>query len=170
VTAAVWVAVGTLAMALVTALGSRLPFAHVLPDATVIIVVFLALRRGAVECLAVALALGYFAGRQALAPVGLHEAALALTLLTVYFAAGNIAGSGPAFFAFACGGAVMLYHLLVFVIATLNGSEAGFASLSAAALVPAALFTAVVAWLCHGPMLRLERRLRPEEHEALSWR
>ena len=41
----VWVAAGLIAMSLCAALGSRLQFGHIVPDAAVITVVFVALRR-----------------------------------------------------------------------------------------------------------------------------
>jgi len=169
VSVAAWVAIGWLGVTLTTALGARLGVSHVMPDAAVVTIVFLAFRRHPAQVVLVALALGYLSGRQALAPVGLHEVALILCALTVYFGAGNLAGSGARFFALTSGGAVMLYHLLVYLLASSLGGRAHFAGWGTATLLPTGLITALLALVAEAPMAAIERRLSPSEHEELSW-
>ena len=140
-----------------------------MPDMTVIVVCFLALRRDPVSLTVVATFLGYLAGRQALAPSGLHETALIFTALGVYFAAGSLAGGGGLFFAFASGVAVMCYHALLFVLIYWQRGMAGFASWATAMLVPDGLATCFVALLCYLPMCWLDRRLTQDKREGLAW-
>jgi len=164
-----WVAFGSLGVTLVTAICSRVGFAHLVPDVAVITVVFLAQRRSPAQVVVVALTLGYLCGRQALAPVGLHEVALILTALVVYFGVGSLAGSGARFFALTCGGAVAVHDLILYVLALIFGGHAHFASWPAASLVPSGAVTGVLALALLRPMTALEHRLTPVQHEALSW-
>ena len=165
----VYVAVGWLAMAMWTAIGSRLGMGHVLPDAAVVTVVFVAIRREPIPVTLCALALGYLAGRQALAPVGLHETALVACALVVYMTAGSVAASGVAFFALASGGTVMLYHLLLFILTRVFGGAAGFAGWATAMLVPDAVATAALALVSHPVLAAIERRISADQREELSW-
>ncbi len=169
-TVAVWVGVGWLLVSLCTAVAARLDLGHVMPDAAVITMVFLALQREPLQVALGSALLGYLSGRQALAPVGLHEAAAVLSAMSVYLVAGSLAGSGPRFFALASGGAVMLYHVLIWVFAWLGGDGVAFASWPTALLVPSAVATGLFALILYPGLLRLERRLRPENREELSWR
>ncbi|HET6344738.1 MAG TPA: hypothetical protein VFH51_07385, partial [Myxococcota bacterium] len=114
--------------------------------------------------------LGYLVGRQALAPVGLHEIALVLCSVGVYLAAGHLSGSGALFFALTSGVAVVAYHLIIFGLLLWQRGHAGFSSWATALLLPSALATAFVALLCHGPMVWLERRLTQDKREGLAWR
>lgn len=166
----VWIGLGWLAVTFWTALGAHLQAGHLIPDAAVVTVVFLALRREPLPLVVAALALGYLSGRQALAPSGLHETVLVLCALVVYFAGGAIAGGGAMFFALASGGAVMLYHLLLFVLGRVGGGELGFTGWTTAALLPSGFVTAALALVSYPAMNALERRLSSEEREELSWR
>jgi len=165
----VYVVIGWLAMALWTAAGARFAPGHVLPDAAVVIAVFVALRREPVPVTVAALLLGYWAGRQALAPIGLHEAVLVACALTVYMTGGSIAGSGARFFALAAGGTVALYHVLLYLLMSVFGGRAGFSGWSTALLVPSGVATAALAWVCHPLLTALERRLSEDRSERLSW-
>ncbi len=166
---AVYVAVGWLTMAFWTAVGARVTLGHVLPDAAIVVLVFVAMRREPIMVTLTAVGLGYFAGRQALAPLGLHEAVLVACALTVYMTGGNLAGSGAAFFAMASGGTVMLYHVLLYVLASVFGGRAGFTGWPTALLVPSALATAALAFVSHPVLAAVERRLGQDRHEELSW-
>jgi hypothetical protein len=165
----VYTVLGWLGMAFWTAVGTRVNVGHVLPDAAVVTVVFVALHREPIPVTITALLLGYLAGRQALAPIGLHETALVACALVVYMTAGNLAGGGTRFFVLACGGTVMLYHVILYVVARTLGGGAGFASWATASLVPAALTTAVLAWVMRPLLAAVERRLSAEDREELSW-
>jgi hypothetical protein len=165
----VYVAIGWLTMAFWTAVSARFTLGHVVPDAAVVTLVFVALRREPIPFTLTAVALGYFAGRQALAPMGLHEAVLVACALTVYLTAGNLAGSGAGFFALASGGTVMLYHLLLYVLARTVGGHAGFTGWATAMLVPSGAATAVLALVSHPLLSAIERRLSPDKREELSW-
>lgn len=165
-----WMAVGWLLMSVVTAFGSRLNVGHVMPDIAALVIVFLALRREPILVALVALALGYMSGRQAVAPVGIHESAAVLCAIGAYVASGSIAGGGKFFFVLASGGAAMAYHVCIFLLAYLVGGAAGFSSLATMTLIPTALATSVVAWLLHPLLAWIDKKLAPEQREALSWR
>ncbi|MBI3180188.1 MAG: hypothetical protein HYZ27_11030 [Deltaproteobacteria bacterium] len=166
---AAWVGIGFVAMALWSAAGARSGATHLFPDAAVITVTFVALRREPIPTAAAAFILGYFSGRQALAPVGVHEAALVLCAAGVYMTSGRLAGSGALFFGGIAAATQIVYHGTLFLLAYLAAGNAGFASLWAALLLPGALVTGVVAVLSYPLMIRVERRLVPEGHEELSW-
>lgn len=165
----VWVAYGWAWVTVLTAFGARFQCAHVLPDAVAATVVFLAFRRTPVQVCLTTLMLGYLLGRQAVAPVGLHETALVVTGLFIYLAAGNLAGSGVLFFALASGGAAMLYPLLTKLVAWLFGNEIHFTGWATASLLPMGLATAVFALATHWFMARVDKRLEPAQREELSW-
>lgn len=165
-----WIGVGWIGLIFFSALGARTGGAHVLPDFPVIVVVFLAMRREPVPVALSALALGYLAGRQALAPMGLQEVSLVLVAMGVYLAAGNLSGNGGLFFGFICAVAVMGYHLLLFAMLLWQRGQAGFASWATAVLLPDGLATFLLAIVCHPFMLLLERRLTQDKREGLSWR
>jgi hypothetical protein len=165
-----WVAVGWLGMIVWTALGSRIGVAHLLPDAGIVVIVFIALRRDPITVAVVSLCLGYLAGRQALAPVGQHEIAAMLCAIGAYLAGGSIAGSGAAFFALASGGAVGFYHLVIYLLGLMFGEGAGFPGWATATLVPSGLLTAGLAMLSHPLLSAIDRRLSADSREELSWR
>jgi hypothetical protein len=164
-----WIGIGWLFTILWTAIGTRWSVGHVLPDAAVITLVFVAQRREPIAVALIAVGLGYLVGRQALAPVGLHETAAMITAFGVYFFAGNIAGHGGRFFAVTSGGAVMGYHLTLYILAAAGG-QAGFASGWAASLVPSGIATGLVAFASYPVLLVVEGRLSTEAREELSWR
>ena len=162
-------AVGWLALTLSTAIASRAAWAHVFPDAVVVVVAFVALRRDPVPAVAVAVGLGYLAGRQALAPLGLYETTLVATALAVYVVSGQLAGAGALFFSVIAAGASGFATLLQFVLLWLARDAAGFSSLATALLIPDALLTGLVALAAHHPMDWMDRKLFAERHEGLQW-
>ena len=165
-----WVVVGWAGVVFWSAVSSRLRVGHLVPDAAVVTIVFLALRREPVIVTMTALALGYLVGREALAPVGLHETALVGCAVGVYITSGALTGSGPLFFAAMSGGVTIFYHLLLFLLLFVFRGTAGFSSLSSAVLLPNALLTTLLALLSYGGLSALERRLATDRREALSWR
>ena len=165
-----WVILGFVGTTVVTALGARLSVGQVLPDCAVIVVTFLATRREPAAFASAAAALGYLVGRQALAPTGLHETALVLCAVGVYAVVGQLMISGPWFFAWACGLAVMGYHLTLYLLAYWIMGQAHFASWATALLVPSALATFALARLLHPAMQWLDRRLlQPRRGKELGW-
>ncbi|OGR08451.1 MAG: hypothetical protein A2341_17310 [Deltaproteobacteria bacterium RIFOXYB12_FULL_58_9] len=167
---AVWIALGWLGVTFWTSLAARLSFGHLVPDAAVVTVVFLALRREPVVVTATALAIGYLVGRQALAPVGLHEVALVGCAVIAYLASGHIAGSGPAFLAVASAMGLVAYHVLLYLLLSLGRDQVGFSSWATAMLLPNAVITGVLAFVSYPGLAALERKLTPETHEGLAWR
>jgi hypothetical protein len=167
----IWLFTGTLATWFFTAVGARWGASnHVAPDAAVIVLTFLAMRREPAPLAIIASAFGYIIGRQMLAPFGLNETALVACAVATYLAAGHLAGSGAMFFGIASGGAVMFYHLLLFLLlATVRGS-AGFTGWTTAILLPNGIATTVVAWLSYPMLSQLERALTPEKADGLTWR
>lgn len=165
-----YTAVGWLGMTLWTALAAHVAPAHVVPDAAIVTLVFVALRREPIPVTITALILGYLAGRQALAPLGLHESVLVLCAIVVYMTGGSLAGSGARFYALASGGTVMLYHLLLFLFGRIFGGAESFTGLPTALLLPSAVVTAVLALASHPLLVALERRLTADRREELSWR
>ena len=167
---AVWIVLGWMGMTFWTAVAARLAPAHLLPDAAIVVVTFVALRREPIPVAVVALSLGYLAGRQAGAPTGLHEVALVVCAVTVYQISGPLAGEGAVFHALVAGGAATGYHLLTYVLLFLVRGTAGFPGLASALLVPAAMLTALLALISYAPMMWLENRLVPPQREGLAWR
>ncbi len=165
----VWIALGFLGVTFWTALGARVQLGHVLPDAAVVTVVFLALRREPIPLALTALVLGYLVGRQALAPVGLHETALTASAVAVYMVSGRLAGGGAGFCAVAAAVAAVGYHVALFVLLTAVRGNAGFSSWATAALVPASVTTGLLALISYPFMMLVERKLTPEVREGLSW-
>lgn len=166
----VWVVVAWLATAFFTTLAAELPVAHIIPSAAVIVAVFVAMQREPIEVTAIAVLIGYGVGRQALAPVGLHEFALGTVALGVHLIAGHLAAGGRPFFFLISGVATVAYHVLVYALLVVVRGEAGFVNWATAMLVPAGLLTALVAALSHGILVGIERRLVPEQRESLAWR
>ncbi|MBN1960064.1 MAG: hypothetical protein JW841_03895 [Deltaproteobacteria bacterium] len=165
----IYAMIGWLIMTIITALGSRFTIGHLLPDISVVIVVFIAIRREIIPVIITATIIGYFEGQQALAPIGLHEMALTICALFVYLTVGNLAGNGPRFFALTCGGIVMLYHLLLYIIINIFGNAVGFSSWVTSILLPSALVTAMLALIVRPLLMFVERKLYAQQHEELSW-
>ncbi len=165
-----WIVIGWLGVTLWTALGARVSPAHLLPDAAVVTVVFVALYREPIPTALTALVLGYLCGRMCIAPLGLHAFALVACAVVTYLASGRLKGSGALFFATTAAAATLGYHLVLFVALQIVGDQAGFSSWATALLVPNALATGLLALVSYPWMVRLERRLNPEAREGLSWR
>lgn len=141
----------------------------VFPEAPVIACVFLAVRHEAKGVALGALLLGYAAGRQALAPLGLHEAALAVTALGTYFIAGHMLAEGKAFFAVASGSATIGYHLLLYLLKTIVVGEVRFSSWAQALFVPAGVVTALVAWPSAHVLEMLGKKVSRAPKEGLRY-
>lgn len=167
---AVWVAIGWFGVTLDTALALRLGPAHVFPDAAVVVLVFLGLYREPIPVAIAAVAFGYLVGRQACAPVGLHESAMVITAIGVYVVAGNVAGSGALFFGTITMGATVGYHVTLFSLLYVFRGDAGFSSWATTILVFDAAATGTVALILHRPMQWLERKMAVSSREGLQWR
>ena len=166
----VWLILGFFGISMSSALAHKVLPYHVVPDVALIVAVFLALRREPIPMALSALALGYFSGRLALAPVGLCEGSLILCAIWTYRGSGSVDGSGSVFFGMMCGAMVCVYHALMFGLLLLVRGEAGFASWATASLIPTAVSTFIVATLMHRPMEWLERLVAPAPRSGLSWR
>lgn len=168
---AAWVVIGWLGVVLWTALGSRLAPGYVMPDAAMVVIVFVALYRQPVGAMVVAAVLGYLCGRQALAPVGLHELACVVVAIGAYIMSGQLVAGGPIFYAVAVAGATMAYHALLFLLLYLFRGVAAFPSWATASLVLSGALTGVLALVSY-PVLRwVESRLSEEQRrEGLQWR
>lgn len=167
----VWVLTGAAATWFFTAVGSRWGAAsHLCPDAAIIVVTFLAMRREPAQLATVACILGYLVGRQMLAPLGLTETAMVLCSVATYLAVGHLSGGGRLFLGIAAGGAVIFYHLVIFLLLLSVRGEAGFPGWTATLLLPNGALTMVVAWIGYPALMRLERTLTPEKTDGLTWR
>lgn len=166
---AVWIAAGFVAVTFWTAVASRAAPAWVFPDAGLLVLIFVALRREPVPVMLTAITLGYLVGRQALAPVGLHEMAMGAVSLGVYLLSGNLKGSGAFFFAFIAGVSTVAYHLLLFLLLYFFRGPAGFSSWATAALVLNGVATASLALVSFPVMNWLDGLLSRERHEGLQW-
>lgn len=166
----IWITLGWIGVTFWTAIGARIAPGSVIPDAAIVALVFLGLRREPIPVVISAVVLGYLIGRQAMAPVGLHETAMVGCAIGVYMVSGHLVGSGRLFFALVAGAAEIGFHILLYGLAYVVGGRAGFVSLATAVLVPSAIATSLLAWVVYPWMVRLERRLSPERHEGLAWR
>ncbi len=164
-----WLVVGWLGMVLFSALSSRLFGYGLQPSWVVVVLTFLALRREMTSVALTASILGYLVGRLAGAPVGIHEAALAICGLSVFVGSGSIAGRGTLFFAGLCGWATAVYHITLYVLLLWGQGRAGFSSLPSSLLIFDAAFTALVALFVYHPMVWLDVKLTPKVHEGLAW-
>ena len=165
-----WIGFGWLGVVFWTSAAVRIGPYHIIPDAAVVVVAFLALRREPVPLALVALGLGYLVGRQALGPFGLHESAMVICAIGVYMIAGHLAGSGTFFFGLISGAAVMGYHVTLYVLLYIWRDTAGFAGTPTALLIPSALATGALALVFHHPMLWFEKLLMPaQRNTGLSW-
>jgi len=164
-----WIGVAWFGVIVLSALGQTLPNGYVLPEFVVLVAAFLAFVREPIPLVASCLAMGYLAGRHALAPVGLHELALAGTALSIHLMVGSIAGGGRLFFAGVVGVATMIYHLtLAGLLFTFRGPVA-FSSWPSALLFPAAGLTAFLAIVLQPSFMALENRLAPQQRQSLSF-
>lgn len=166
----VWIAIAWIGTCLVTALEAHGGFGYVMPDPIVIVVVYLALRREALQVVLIALALGYLVGRQDLAPTGLQALALGVIALGTQLVAGSLAASGAVFAALVTAAATAAYHALLFALLYGLRGSVGFASWSTAILVPSALLTAFVSILVAPFLNTIEKKLAPDTRASLSWR
>ncbi|MDP7040863.1 MAG: hypothetical protein QGI45_17035 [Myxococcota bacterium] len=166
-----WIILGWIGYLCCNAFHTRIGFEYVIPDFAIIIVAFIALRRNMLALVWVTFCLGYIAGRQALAPTGLHESAMTLAGLSIYFALGHLTLDNRFFFAFLSGVAVITYHLFLFSISWSFAEYTHFSSWATAMLFPAGLATAGFALLGY-PFLRwIDYRISSEAQEVfLSWR
>lgn len=164
-----WISIGWIGMAVLAALSSRVFPAHLQPSWLALVLAFLALRREPVPLALHALCLGYLAGRFALAPLGMMEAAAVITALTVFIASEGIAGRGAPRFAVLAGFAAGVLHFLSFLLTYWGQGNAGFASVWTMLLVFDAAITALAALVVYVPLLWLEKRLSPKVHGGLSW-
>ncbi|MBI5507561.1 MAG: hypothetical protein HY903_02290 [Deltaproteobacteria bacterium] len=167
---ALFLVVGFAGVTFWSAVAAKIRVAHLVPDAAIVTVVFLALRRDPLLITLTALTLGYLVGRECVAPVGLHETALVGCAVSVYLASGALTGSGPLFFAVVCGGATIGYQLLLFVLLFAFRGTASFPGWPTMLLLPSAVATGLLALLSYGGLNALDRRLAADHHEALSWR
>lgn len=164
-----FVATALLYLTLVSAVGARFAPGYVLPDPAVVVVVFLALRREPVVVAGTALAIGYLAGRQAAAPLGLHETVLLSIAVLAYVASGRLAASGALYFAAVCGLMTVLSQLLTALLLWWGLGRVGFSSGATALLIPQAAATCLFALLTHRSLRWLDRRYGDEPHKGLPW-
>ena len=168
--AIVWTLLGGLGTSVAAAFTSRLHLAHLLPNVALVVVVFLAMRRGITEVSVVALALGHLVGTLALAPVGLHELALVGVGLGAFVVGGSLRATGKNYVACVSGLADVAHHILLVLLLMGQGRPVGFCSWAAALLVPQAALTAALAWALHPALTRVDRALTPRGPVGLSWR
>ncbi|MCK5688100.1 hypothetical protein KAI87_02460 [Myxococcota bacterium] len=166
-----WVALGYMGVVFWAALSPWLLPWHLVPDAALVTVVFLAPKREMLPTLVISFFLAYLVGRLALAPFGLYETALALTALVVYRMAGHLVGAGAAFFGLLVGSATLGYHLLLMVLCYLGEEGMISSTRTLSAVVPAMIVNAVLAMLMFYPMMKLEQNLTPKNtnDEGLAW-
>lgn len=165
-----WIVVGFLATVIMSALAARLPWAHVMPNMALIVVVFLAMRKEAPEICFVAVALGHVVGLQALAPTGLHETALALIALGAFLISGNLSATGSLYVGCVACISDVAYHIALVLLLVWQGYEVGFSSWATAALLPQAVFTGLCGWALYRPLEYLDETLTPRRTEGLQWR
>lgn len=166
---AVWIAMGVIGVTFWSSVAACCSWGHVMPDAAVMTVAFLSMRRDPLPLVVSAVALGYIVGRQALAPVGLHETALAVCAIGVQLVAGHLAGSGALFFAAVAGASVAAYHGVLAILLSLGGSEIGFSSWATALSIPSGAVTLLLALVSYPVMIRVEQLVSPARTEGLSW-
>ena len=166
----VWIGIATLATALVTGLAAGVGLESHVPDLVIVVLAFLALRASPLEYGVFAWVAGYIVGRQAAAPVGVHEFSLMATAVAMHVVVGNITGRSRAFFAMACALALVAYHGMVYVLLLGVRGTAGFASFADALLVHNALLTGAAGALLERWLARVDTRLVDAKREELSWR
>lgn len=168
--AIVWILIGHLAAIIAAACASRAHLAHLTPNCTLVVVVFLAMRHGVGEVSAVALVQGYLIDSLALAPMGLHALALTMTALGAFVVGGSLRATGRNYVACVSGLADIAYHVALLLLLMSQDRPVGFSSWAAALLVPQAALTAATAWVLH-PLLRaIDSALTPRGPVGLSWR
>lgn len=164
-----WVLVGWMGVVVWSAIMSRAQLAHIVPDAAVATVVFLALRSDPIPVTVVALALGYLEGLHTSAPASLHASALAVCAVGVYVVSGQLAGRGAAFFAVVSALTTMAFHVVLFLLMGLTDMGRAFSSWASAALVPSGVATALLAASMYPLLCWLHERLSDERPERLGW-
>ena len=166
-----WIILGWIGYLSCNAFYTRIGFEYVIPDFAVIIVAFIAMRRNMLALVLVTFCLGYLAGRQALAPTGLHESAMTLAGLSLYFALGHLTVDNRFFFALLSGVTVMTYHVFLFSISSFFAEHTHFSSWATAILFPTGLTTAIFALLGYSFLCWFDCRIRTDAQEVfLSWR
>lgn len=169
VRALAFIGVAFLMVALISAAAARLAPGYVFPDAAVVVIVFVGLRREPIVVVAIALAIGYLVGNLALSPPGLYETAAVAAGFLVYLVSGHLAGGGALFFAGLCAATTVFMQLLLMLLLYWGLGHAGFASFSTSLLLPQALATAVLGALAFAPLRWLDRRMAPEQRGVLPW-
>ena len=164
-----WVLLGWIGVAFWTGIGSAWSPAHVIPDAAVVVVVFLGMRFTPIPLCCGALALGYIVGRQVAGPVGLHEVSLGICAFWTYRMSGSFSGGGAAFFGVVTALIAALYHGILFVMVYLVQGDAVFSSWATATLAPGAAATGLLGTALYHPMLYIDRFVEPKSREGLSW-
>ena len=150
-------------------MGSVFAPAHVIPDAALVMVVFLGMRMAPVPLCLTALTLGYVVGRQALAPGGLHETALTVCAIGVYQMSGSFTGGG----AKNIGGLTAIYsevyqchlYLLIYFVR----GDALFSSWATASLLPGAVATGLLAASSYHLFCWIDVALSSKKREGLLW-
>lgn len=165
-----WALMGWLATLLVSALAARVPTAHIMPNAVLVVVMFLAVRKEAPQTVTTAVILGHVVGTLALAPTGLHETALAIVALGAFLVSGNLSIGGSVFLGCMCLMGDVAYHILLVLLLIWQGHAVGFASWATAALLPQACLTGLCGWAMYHPFVRLDESLAPQREEGLQWR
>tara|TARA_Y100001934_G_C12261273_1_gene730124 strand:- start:20 stop:535 length:516 start_codon:yes stop_codon:yes gene_type:complete len=166
-----WIVLGWLSYLSFNAFFTRFGFEYIIPDCMVIVIAFVATRRNLLALVYVTCCLGYIVGRQALGPTGLHETALTLSGLSVYFALGHLTVDNRFIFGLLSGVTVMGYHSFLFSLTWLFGAEAYFSSWATAILFPTGLLTAAIALLAYPLLEWFEGLVSVDKQEVfLSWR
>ncbi len=164
-----FLAVAFFLLAVVTAASSRMAPGYVAPEPAVIVVVFVALRREPIMVAVISLSVGYMLGRQAAAPLGLHETTMVASGVAAYIASGRLAAGGALFFAVLCGFMTMASQLLAALLLQWGMGHVGFSSQATMLLLPQALLTSVLALVLYRSLDWLDARFSNDTHEELPW-
>ena len=163
-----FVAAGLVGMGLTEALAVAFGLRFALPDVPVLVAVYAARRRSALTMALTSVALGYVAGRHALAPDGQGVCALVAVTWAVFVASGSLSGGGRGFYVLACGAGCVASQGLMWAMAC-SGAEACPRRQSGAILLQG-LMTALAACAAQPLLARLEAALAPRRREDLRWR
>lgn len=165
----IWVLMGVLGEAVVTALASMWHVEYVYPQWFLIVMMFVAINRELFSALGVAVALGVVMGRFALAPWGLYELSLIVTTVIVFRFSSTLSGRGAIFFGVLCMISSIGFQIGILSLLTLARDHVGFASSATAALLPTGVVTGAVGALAYERFRRIEKRLEPSKREGLKW-